>query len=134
MCTSVTGARRSFGRWAVCAALLAHAAWAGAAGAVAAAGSVQGGAAWPGPALFYPWAFSAGACLSPVCAGWVWDERRPLRRPVAPEQPVFVDQDIWGSSGSPWGYVRRLPPPTPEDQIQPRFRDASTIRPEFITK
>jgi hypothetical protein len=30
--------------------------------------------------------------------------------------------------------VRRLPPPTPQSQIQPRYRDASTIRPEFDLK
>ena len=57
-----------------------------------------------------------------------------MRRPVAPVQPEFVEQDIWGTTGSPWGYVRRLPPPTPASHIQPRYRDASTIRPEFAER
>jgi hypothetical protein len=42
-----------------------------------------------------------------------------------------ISSRIWGTTGSPWGYVRRLPPPTSESHIQPRYRDASTIRPEF---
>jgi hypothetical protein len=129
MCTSATGVRRSAGRWAGCATLLACATVA------AAPEAAQVGPVWPGPALFYPWAFGVGACPAPgACAGWAWDERRPWRRPVAPEPPVFVEHDIWGGSGSPWGYVRRLPPPTPQSQIQPRYRDASTIRPEFDLK
>ncbi len=57
--------------------------------------------------------------------------RRPPRRPVAPDPPKPVDTDLWGGTGSPWGYVRRLPPPTPESQIQPRYREASTLRPQF---
>ena len=32
---------------------------------------------------------------------------------------------------APWGYVRRLPPSTPEGRIQPLYRGASTIRPGF---
>ena len=77
----------------------------------------------------YPY---AGACL-PYDACWPWQpyDRREPRRPVAPEPAPPVDPDIWGTSGSPWGYVRRLPPPTPEGNIQPGFREASTIRPEF---
>jgi anti-sigma factor RsiW len=111
------------------------------------AGSVSAGTApmsdaaqvrqvWPGPVpgrpvlgaiYLYPGACPAyGACAD----GW-WVDRRPRRRPVAPSEPPAVDQDIWGTSGSPWGYVRRLPPPTAPSQIQPRYRDASTIRPEF---
>lgn len=73
----------------------------------------------------------AGPCVSPgLCATWRWDDRR-WRRPVAPDEPAPGDFDIWGTNGSPWGYVRRLPPPTPADHIQPRYREASTIRPEF---
>jgi len=73
-----------------------------------------------------------GACLTHAgCIGPWWDERRQPRRPVAPEPASQVESDIWGPAGSPWGYVRRLPPPTPEGNIQPRYREASTIRPEF---
>jgi hypothetical protein len=86
----------------------------------------------PGYTTAFPMYFFPGACLAyGACAGLWWDDRRQSRRPVAPEQPAFVEQDIWGTSGSPWGYVRRLPLPTPESHIQPRYRDASTIRPEF---
>ena len=56
-------------------------------------------------------------------------ETRPAAAPAGPGAPP--EQDIWGTTGSPWGYVRRLPPPTSASQIQPRYRDASTIRPEF---
>jgi hypothetical protein len=73
-----------------------------------------------------------GACLTfGSCAGFWWDDRRQPRRPNTPEPASQAELDIWGSTGSPWGYVRRLPPPTPESHIQPRYRDASTIRPEF---
>lgn len=73
-----------------------------------------------------------GACLTHAgCVGLWWDERRQPRRPKAPEPASQVESDIWGPAGSPWGYVRRLPPPTPETHIQPRYREASTIRSEF---
>jgi hypothetical protein len=86
---------------------------------------------WPQSHLFY-----AGPCTAyGFCGpnGW-WLDRPPPRRPAAPEPPRPADPDIWSTSGSPWGYVRRLPPPTPADQIQPRYRDASTIRPEFAER
>jgi hypothetical protein len=83
----------------------------------------------PAPYLLYQ---HPSACLTyGGCAGLWWDDRRQPRRPIAPEPSSQADSDIWGSAGSPWGYVRRLPPPTPEGHIQPRYRDASTIRPEF---
>ena len=92
--------------------------------------------AWPGypPRRLapYPRYYYAGACLRfGGCGAWGWDERYAPRRPAAPDDPVPVEQDIWGTAGSPWGYVRRLPPPTPESHIQPRYKDASTVRPEF---
>jgi hypothetical protein len=83
----------------------------------------------PAPYLLYQ---HPSACLTyGGCAGLWWDDRRQPRRPIAPEPSSQAESDIWGSTGSPWGYVRRLPPPTPEGNIQPRYRDASTIRPEF---
>ena len=66
-----------------------------------------------------------------ACAWLWWDGRWRARRPIAPDQPPPMDQDIWGTTGSPWGYVRRLPPPTPESHIQPLYREASLVRPEF---
>ncbi|MBS1176663.1 MAG: hypothetical protein H6R06_1075 [Proteobacteria bacterium] len=90
------------------------------------------GSTWPSPAVVSPY-FFPGACVPyAACVGPWWDERarrRPAAAPAGPGAPP--EQDIWGTTGSPWGYVRRLPPPTPASQIQPRYRDASTIRPEF---
>lgn len=110
----------------------------GAAGPAAAL-TVVGGAAlvspvWPGYWPAYPWVYPSlrgGCTYYGGCFGPGWDERRFRPRPVAPNEPAAPEMDIWSSTGSPWGYVRRLPPPTPESQIQPRFRDASTVRPEF---
>lgn len=92
--------------------------------------------AWPGyPARRlapYPRYYYAGACLRfSGCGAWGWDDRHAPRRQVAPDDPAPVEQDIWGTVGSPWGYVRRMPPPTPASHIQPRYKDASTVRPEF---
>lgn len=101
-------------------------------GAAMAGAGAYGWPVWWGAGVVYPWYFNAGGCLpGGPCAAWAWQDRRPFKRPIAPEPLVFDDQDIWGSSGSPWGYVQRLPPPTPQSQIQPQYRDASTIRPEF---
>lgn len=102
-------------------------------GSVAAGTASAGGAASvPGYRALYPATLYPGACLSyGACAVSGWADRRPWRRPVAPSDPPAIEQDIWGTTGSPWGYVRRMPPPTPQSQIQPRYQDASTIRPEF---
>jgi len=86
----------------------------------------------PGYPQWAPLYRAPGPCLpSGACAGlWLTDRQKP-RRPVAPDKANQAEPDIWGTTGSPWGYVRRLPPPTPEGQIQPRYRDASTLRPDF---
>jgi hypothetical protein len=85
-----------------------------------------------GGPIYVPYPYFVGPCGAyGLCApGW-WFDRTPPRRPVAPDPPKPVDTDLWGGTGSPWGYVRRLPPPTPESQIQPRYREASTLRPQF---
>jgi hypothetical protein len=96
------------------------------AGATAAAGGSLVGGMYSGPAWQgYPM-YLYGCLPNRIC-----DDRWQPKRPVAPNPPAFTEQDIWGGSGSPWGYVRRMPPPTAESHIQPRYRDASTIRPEF---
>jgi hypothetical protein len=115
-------------------ALLMYTAAGTATSAAAAAGAVWVSPVWPGywpvHPVFYP--NFRGACpYYGACAGPWWDERRMRPRPAPPGEPPAAETDIWSSTGSPWGYVRRLPPPTPEGQIQPRYRDASTIRPEF---
>ncbi len=101
---------------------------------------VHTGVFWPGIYPGYPFIgplpLYAGACRFQVnCWPPWWDERRLRARamPPSPPQPN-MQTDIWSSTGSPWGYVRRLPPPTPPEQIQPQFRDASTIRPEFADR
>jgi hypothetical protein len=128
------------GGWA-CLALRAATAAALAFGAAgpAAGVTIAGSAAlvspvWPGYWPAYPWVYPSlrgGCTYYGGCVGPGWDERRFRPRPVAPSEPPAAETDIWGSTGSPWGYVRRLPPATPESQIQPRYRGASTVRPEF---
>jgi hypothetical protein len=123
----------------VAAVMLLAAQWPAAAAGVSlevGAAATNAALAWPGypPRRLapYPWYFYAGTCLRfGGCGAWGWDERYAPRRPAAPDDPAPVEQDIWGTAGSPWGYVRRLPPPTPQSHIQPRYKDASTIRPEF---
>ncbi|MGL6112205.1 MAG: hypothetical protein ACRC2B_19090 [Rubrivivax sp.] len=115
---------------------MAHLAQA-AAGAPAPDGAASGRPARPGAMKSYPTMAALyvypGACVPHgACTGPWWDERQRRRRAAAPEEPAAPPGlDIWGTPGSPWGYVRRLPPPTPAGQIQPRYRDASTVRPEF---
>ena len=90
---------------------------------------------FPGHPFMAPMPLHAGACgFQPNCLPPWWDERRHRARPMPPSPQPPAETDIWGAAGSPWGYVRRLPPPTPESQIQPQFRDASTIRPEFLER
>lgn len=106
-------------------------------GAALAGGAVQPGVMWPGiypgHPFIAPMPHRAGCGLYTHCVPPWWDARRDRARPTAPPPPA-VEPDIWGGSGSPWGYVRRVPPPTPESQIQPQYRDASTIRPEFLDR
>ena len=125
-------------RLAARAALALGAALAGAAATASGTVAVQAGVFWPGVFPGYPMVaplpWYGGACgLYLNCLPPWWDERRHRVRPAPPPPPSTpAESDLWGGSGSPWGYVRRLPPPTPESQIQPQFRDASTIRPEFL--
>jgi len=81
----------------------------------------------PYPLYLYPSScYPYGACGS-----LLW-EIRPQRSPAPPQETaVPAELDIWATSGSPWGYLRRVPPPTPQSQIQPGYRETSTLRPEF---
>jgi hypothetical protein len=89
---------------------------------------------WPGYAPwapYRPFGWSAGACLGfGGCAWAAWPEPYVPRRPVAPEPVPPARNALWAYDSS-WGYLQRLPPPTPAGNIQPRFREASTVRPEF---
>jgi hypothetical protein len=45
--------------------------------------------------------------------------------------PTPSDPRVSGPNYGPWGPQRYLPPPTPDANIQPAYRDASRLRPEF---
>jgi hypothetical protein len=47
------------------------------------------------------------------------------------EQPAQSDSRTYARDFGPWGQQRYVPPPTPEANIQPAYRDASRLRPEF---
>ena len=120
----------------------------GAAGLLATAGgrvTVVGGAYyWPGHFGYYPWDYVPygyyGPCYPPgACDGLILNEitrleRRQridaLRRQSAEDGSRGFA--LWGAEGSPWGYVRRVPPPTDEKQIQPDYRGSGLIRPEYL--
>ena len=68
----------------------------------------------PGYTVAYPMYVYPGACLAyGACGGIWWADRRPVRRPVAPVQPEFVEQDIWGTTAVPGAMSAacRYPPP-----------------------
>ncbi len=83
------------------------------------------------PVFYLPYGYPAMCLPHGACAALWWEARRKPKRPVAPDESNHAEFDIWGTTGSPWGYVRRLPQPTPESHIQPLYRNASTLRPEF---
>jgi hypothetical protein len=101
------------------------------------AGSVTaaGGAITPVPVFVYPgWGTGCGLygnCFWAGSAARTYRERRDevmrQREEIATPR---LPPDLW-SNGGQWGYARRLPPPTPESEIQPQFRDSGQILPQF---
>jgi hypothetical protein len=84
----------------------------------------------------YGW-YGAWPCYPPGLCRYLWrDEARrareeALRREAPPspfDPPSWIDP--WGDGGI-WGYVRRIPPPTAEEEIRPEYRDAGRVRPEY---
>jgi len=110
--------------------------------ATAAAGvTIAGGAlyyrpAWPGfrPGypVMYPLYLYPGTCFAfGGCTGLLWEDGLLPRRPVAPDAPNPAAQETAAAPRNPWGPAHKLPPPTVESQIQPQFRNASTLRQEL---
>jgi hypothetical protein len=110
--------------------------------ATAAAGvKIAGGAlyykpAWPGfrhgDPVMYPLYLYPGSCLAfGGCTGVQWEDGLLPRRPVAPDPPGQAALEAAAASRNPWGHADRLPPPTAQNQIQPEYLNASTLRQEL---
>jgi hypothetical protein len=107
-----------------------------ASGVTIAGGSLYYTPAWPGfrPGypVMYPLYLYPGACLVfGGCTGLLWEDGPLPRRPVAPDPPGQLTAEAAAASRNPWGHAHKLPPPTAQSQIQPEFRDASTLRQEL---
>ncbi len=91
--------------------------------------SVRGGAARPGFAA-HRWVCHPGwgACLAGTELRLILERqhRFDALRYEAPADPDPLSRGLWRVP--PYAY---LPPPTPEDQIVPAYRDRSVLRPEF---
>lgn len=89
--------------------------------------------------VFPPWGYGLygdcafyGACLGGYSAARTYDQRREQvrrqREEIATPKPPL---DLRDGSGGPWGYARRTPPPTPESEIQPQYRDSGQVLPQY---
>ena len=90
---------------------------------------IRGGYQAPGPILLPPYCYSGRIACVDLAGGQARSARQ--RRFDALRHAPAVDHapaatGLW--IVPPFAY---LPPPTPEDQIQPAYRDHSVIRPEF---
>jgi hypothetical protein len=109
---------------------------------------IGGAAAWPRPAYAPPVAPYGYAIYGPWPLYAPWDPCRAgacvdsfaLRRYIAREIRRQELANLPESSGatafarpgeSPFGMPRYLPPPTPESEIQPRFRGSGEVLPRF---
>lgn len=93
----------------------------------------------PVPVYVYPtWGFGMyrdcafyGTCLDAYRAARSYEERREQvrrqRQEIATPTPA---PDLWSGDG-PWGYTRRMPPPTPESEIQPQYRESGQVLPQY---
>jgi hypothetical protein len=62
---------------------------------------------------------------------WRFDSGRYGRRQEVRERPAQSEPLNDGPAYGPWGPQRYVPPATPEANIQPAYRSASRLRPEY---
>lgn len=103
--------------------------------------------AWVGPGVWVPGAPYTWWWGDPYWAGPIYwpyydpmllrvelermERLRWLREAAGERSPPQAPGNLWDGGAGPWGYVKRIPPPTPESEIQPAYRGASQIRPEY---
>jgi hypothetical protein len=96
--------------------------------------SISPGAAWigrsPAGLIAPPWGCAPGQsdCIGRAELRLILERQRRfelLKQDASGVQPAPVS-GIWQVP-----QARNLPPPTPESQIQPAYRDSSVVRPEF---
>jgi hypothetical protein len=85
----------------------------------------------PGYGFYGNCAF-AGGCVDAYRTARTYQERREQvrrdREEIATPKPP---PDLWDGASGPWGYTRRIPPPTPESEIQPQYRDSGQVLPQY---
>lgn len=103
------------------------------------------GAVWPGPVypppygpyyypyggIYAPW----GPCASGFC-GYGVDVRSAIRREFQQQElrrelEQRANEVSSGGAASPYAAPRYVPAPTPESQLQPRYRGSGEVRPEY---
>ena len=81
--------------------------------------------------MYYPW-FSCTppyGCRDPVQLRL--ELERHQRMQELRERATQPEPRIYGPGDGIWGLQRYIPPPTPEGNIQPAYRGASQLRPEY---
>jgi hypothetical protein len=85
----------------------------------------------PGYGFYGNCAFSGG-CIDAYRTARTYQERREQvrrdREEIATPKPP---PDLWDGTSGPWGYTRRIPPPTPESEIQPQYRGSGQVLPQY---
>lgn len=73
-----------------------------------------------------------GGCFDAYRTARTYEQRREQvrreREEIATPKPP---PDLWDGTSGPWGYTRRIPPPTPESEIQPPYRDSGQVLPQY---
>lgn len=81
--------------------------------------------------MYDPWFI----CTPPYLCGDPFQMRieleRDRRRQELRERATQSAPRIYGPGDGPWGRQRYIPPATPEAHIQPAYRGASKLRPEY---
>lgn len=95
---------------------------------------IGGGTVWQWPG-YGPYASDPYGGFAP----WVPQIRRDIRREMR-SQDLRRELELRDGGGSPlgtgglYGAPRYSPPPTPESQVQPRYRGSGDVRPEYQTR